>query len=387
VRSAGERRAKAAQDAHLAIGRGPDGALIVELSGAWRLQRGLPEALPVERALAEPPRPPSLGFDVGGLAHWDTLVLAFIGKVEEAARRQDVPVDRSGLPQAVRRLLALTEAVPEREGGRPLDIGASWLERVGMGAGRAWDASVEALAFVGEAVAALGRFVTGRAHVRWRDFALLVQECGAQALPIVTLITFISGVIVAFVGAVQLQRFGATLYVADLVALATAREIGALMTAVVMAGRTGSGYAAQLGTMQVNQEIEALETMGLAPMEFLVVPRLLAMSVMMPLLCLYADAVTWIGGAAIGVGMLDLNPTLYWLESQQAVTMTDVTLGIVKSLVFGVLIAVAGCMQGMRAERNAAAVGQAATSAVVLSIVAIVVADGLFAVLCNALGI
>jgi len=122
-------------------------------------------------------------------------------------------------------------------------------------------------------------------------------------------------------------------------------------------------------------------------MEFLVLPRLLALSVMMPLLCIYADLVTWMGGAVIAVGMLDLNPTLYWLESQKAVTMSDVTLGVVKSLVFGILIAVAGCMQGMRAERNAAAVGQAATSAVVLSIVAIVVADGVFAVLCDALGI
>ena len=118
------------------------------------------------------------------------------------------------------------------------------------------------------------------------------------------------------------------MYVADLVALATARELGCLMTAVVMAGRTGSGFAAQLGTMQVNQEIEALETMGLPPMEFLVLPRLLALSVMMPLLCIYADVVAWIGGAVVAVGMLDLNPTLFWLESQQAVTLTDIALGI-----------------------------------------------------------
>ena len=387
MRSAGERQAKAEQDAHLEVGRGPDGTLVVGLSGVWRLAQGLPVALPVERALATPPPPARVVFDLAGLQHWDTGVLAFIARVEDAAREHGVPVDRGGLPTAVQRLLGLTEAVPEREGARPVYVAASWLEQVGIGARRAWDVTVDALAFIGDATSALGRLVTGRAHVRWRDFALLVQECGVQALPIVTLVTFITGVIVAFVGAVQLQRFGATLYVADLVALATARELGCLMTAVVMAGRTGSGFAAQLGTMQVNQEIEALETMGLEPMEFLVLPRLLALSVMMPLLCIYADVVTWIGGAVIAVGMLDLNPTLYWLESQKAVTMSDVTLGVVKSLVFGILIAVAGCMQGMRAERNAAAVGQAATSAVVLSIVAIVVADGVFAVLCDALGI
>jgi len=387
VRSAGERQAKAEQDAHLEVGRGPDGTLVVGLSGVWRLAQGLPVALPVERALATPPPPARVVFDLAGLQHWDTGVLAFIARVEDAARGHGVPVDRGGLPPAVQRLLGLTEAVPEREGARQVYIAATWLEHVGIGARRAWDVTVDALAFVGDAMSALGRLVTGRAHVRWRDFALLVQECGVQALPIVTLVTFITGVIVAFVGAVQLQRFGATLYVADLVALATARELGCLMTAVVMAGRTGSGFAAQLGTMQVNQEIEALETMGLEPMEFLVLPRLLALSVMMPLLCIYADVVTWIGGAVIAVGMLDLNPTLYWLESQKAVTMSDVTLGVVKGIVFGILIAVAGCMQGMRAERNAAAVGQAATSAVVLSIVAIVVADGVFAVLCDALGI
>ena len=385
VRGAGERRAETTQGARLLVGHGRDGALIVGLAGAWTLEEGLPDARPVERALAA--SPPSVCFDMSGLAHWDTGVLAFIAKVEDAAGRHGVAVDRGGLPPAVQRLLELATAVPEREGARPIETGASWLARVGLATGRAWEASVEALGFLGEAAAALARFATGRAHFRWRDVALLVQECGPRALPVVTLVNFLAGVIVAFVGAVQLQRFGASLYVADLVAIATARELGCLMTAVVMAGRTGSGFAAQLGTMQVNQEIEALETMGLSPMDFLVVPRLIALAAMMPLLCVFADAITWAGGAVIGIGLLDLNPTLYWLESKQAVTLTDVSLGIVKSFVFAVIIAVAGCMQGMRAERNAAAVGQAATSAVVLSIVWITVADGIAAVICNALDI
>jgi phospholipid/cholesterol/gamma-HCH transport system permease protein len=277
--------------------------------------------------------------------------------------------------------------VPEAQGARGIARSGSWLAQVGQGASALWTSTLEALGFFGEAAAAFWRLATGRAHFRWRDLAVVIQECGAQALPIVTLVNFLVGVIVAFVGAVQLQRFGASLYVADLVALATARELGSLMTAVIMAGRTGSGFAAELGTMQVNQEIEALETMGLPPMEFLVLPRLIGLSLMMPLLAVYANVVTWLGGAVIAIGMLDLNPTLYWLESQQAVTMTDISLGIFKSFVYGVIIAVAGCMQGMRAERTAAAVGQAATSAVVLSIVWITVTDGLFAVLCNLLGI
>jgi phospholipid/cholesterol/gamma-HCH transport system permease protein len=216
---------------------------------------------------------------------------------------------------------------------------------------------------------------------------LIVQECGVQALPIVTLINFLVGMIIAFVGAVQLQKFGASIYVADLVSIATARELGCLMTAVIMAGRTGSGFAAQLGTMQVNQEIEALETMGLQPMDFLVLPRLIALTLMMPVLCIYADVIAWLGGAFVAVGMLSLSATQFWLESIRSITLTDITLGIVKSLVFGAIIAIAGCMQGIHAGRNAAAVGQAATSAVVMSIVWIVVADGVFAVLCNLLGI
>jgi phospholipid/cholesterol/gamma-HCH transport system permease protein len=387
VRSSGERRAEAANGTRLGVERGNDGAVVVRLAGSWALEDGLPDTARVEEALGASPPPPAVAFDMTKLERWDSGVLAFVAKVEDVARDHKVSVNRDGLPPAVQRLLALAEAVPEKQGARAADEGASWLARVGLAAQRARAQSANALAFIGEATLAFGRLVTRRARFRWRDLALIVQECGAQALPIVTLINFLVGMIIAFVGAVQLQKFGASIYVADLVAIATARELGCLMTAVIMAGRTGSGFAAQLGTMQVNQEIEALETMGLQPMDFLVLPRLLALSLMMPLLCVYADAIAWVGGAFVAVGMLSLSATQFWLESIRAITLTDIGLGIVKSLVFGAIIAIAGCMQGIHAGRNAAAVGQAATSAVVLSIVWIVVADGVFAVLCNVLGI
>jgi phospholipid/cholesterol/gamma-HCH transport system permease protein len=324
---------------------------------------------------------------MGELHHWDSGVLAFVAKVEDTALGHQVPVDRSGLPEPVQRLLTIAQAVPEKEGARAPEIPESWVARVGAAAQRAWQQAVNAVTFLGEATLAFGRMMSGRARFRWRDFGVVVQEAGVEALPIVTLINFLVGMIIAFVGAVQLQKFGASIYVADLVTIATARELGCLMTAVIMAGRTGSGFAAQLGTMQVNQEIEALETMGLPPMEFLVLPRLLALSLMMPLLCVYADVIAWFGGTFVAVGMLDLNPTQFWQESKQSIALTDIGLGISKSLVFGVIIAICGCMQGIHAGKNAAAVGQAATSAVVLSIVWIVVADGVFAVLCNVLGI
>jgi phospholipid/cholesterol/gamma-HCH transport system permease protein len=298
-----------------------------------------------------------------------------------------VDVDRKALPPGLQRLLTLAGTVSEKQGAQQPPKHVSWLGRLGAGALAARAATLSALAFLGEVTFSFGRLVTRRARFRWRDLGVIVQECGAQALPIVTLINFLVGMIIAFVGAVQLKKFGASIYIADLVAIATARELGCLMTAIIMAGRTGSGFAAQLGTMQVNQEIEALETMGLAPMDFLVLPRILALVLMMPLLCIYADVIGMLGGAFVAVGMLDITATQFWLEGKRAITLTDLGLGVSKSLVFGVIIAIAGCMQGMHAGRNAAAVGQAATSAVVLSIVWIVVADGLFAVLCNALGI
>jgi phospholipid/cholesterol/gamma-HCH transport system permease protein len=387
VRSAGERRVAAADGARVAAERDRDGNLVVRLAGTWTLEDGMPDLSPVEQALAESPPPKAVGFDMGELHHWDSGVLAFVAKVEDMALGHRVPVDRSGLPEPVQRLLTIAQAVPEKQGARAPETAESWVARVGAGAQRAGEQAASAVTFLGEATLAFGRMVSGRARFRWRDFAVVVQEAGVEALPIVTLINFLVGMIIAFVGAVQLQKFGASIYVADLVTISTARELGCLMTAVIMAGRTGSGFAAQLGTMQVNQEIEALETMGLPPMEFLVLPRLLALSLMMPLLCIYADVVAWFGGAFVAVGMLDLNPTQFWLESKQSVALTDIALGISKSLVFGVIIAICGCMQGIHAGKNAAAVGQAATSAVVLSIVWIVVADGIFAVLCNVLGI
>jgi len=244
--------------------------------------------------------------------------------------------------------------------------------------------------FAGMTVAenlALGRLARGRARFRWSDLALVTQECSANALPIVSLISFLVGLILAFMGAVQLQKFGAQIYVADMVAIAAAREMAGMMTGIVMAGRTGAAFAAQLGTMQVNEEIDALATLGLSPMEFLVLPRMLALILMMPLLCIYADLMGILGGAAVGIGMLHLSPTLYFNETQHAIHLIDIAVGIVKAGIFGILIAISGCLRGMQCGRSASAVGLAATSAVVTGIVFIIATDGVFAVITNVLKI
>jgi len=214
-----------------------------------------------------------------------------------------------------------------------------------------------------------------------------MQECGAQALPIVSLISFLVGLILAFVGAIQLRPFGAQIYVANLVGLGMAREMGALMTGIIMAGRTGAAFAAQLGTMTVNQEIDALTTLGLRPMEFLVVPRMLALVLMMPLLCLYADLVGILGGAVVGVGMLNLGTVQYYQQTLYILQLRDFVLGLIKGAVFGILVALAGCLRGMQSGRSASAVGAAATSAVVTGIVWIIIFDALLTVIYDVLGL
>jgi len=227
----------------------------------------------------------------------------------------------------------------------------------------------------------------GRAAFRASDFLLVVQRSGAEALGIVSLISFLVGVILAFVGAVQLAQFGAAIYVADLVGIAMVRDMGAMMTAIVMAGRTGAAFAAELGTMKVNREIDALTTMGIDPMEFLVLPRMIALFLMMPLLALYANLMGILGGAVVGVFMLDLSWTTYYQETAAAVTLTEIAGGIFKAAIYGALVAIAGCLRGMECGTSAAAVGSATTSAVVTSIVLIISACGLFAVLFYILGI
>jgi len=231
------------------------------------------------------------------------------------------------------------------------------------------------------------RLLERRARYRRSDLLLVLQEVGAQALPIVSLISFLVGVILAYVGAVQLRQFGAQIYVADLVGIGMTREMGAMMAAVIMAGRTGAAFAAQLGTMQVNEEIDALTTLGISPIEFLVLPRILALAIMMPLLCLYADLLGLLGGMAVGVGMLDLGVVEYYVRTAGAISIADCVAGLIKAAVFGVLVAVAGCLRGIQCGRSSAAVGAATTSAVVTGIVLIIVSDALTTVLFDLLGL
>ncbi len=371
----------------MSLDRTRDGAVLLRLSGDWRLKSRLPAPAAVEQQLDPSAPPKRLAFDTSALGGWDSGFLAFLVGVEELCRARHIELDASNLPEGVRRLLRLATAVPERQGARRSESRPEFLALVGAESLALWRACGEMLAFLGEALLSFGRLAVGRARFRRTDLVDIIFECGAAALPIVTLISFLVGLILAFVGAIQLQQFGAQIYVADLVGIAMAREMGALMTGIIMSGRTGAAFAAQLGTMQVNEEIDALSTFGLSAMDFLVLPRMLALILMMPLLCVYSDLMGILGGAFVGVGMLKLSLVEYMNATVNGIGLTDFAVGIFKSSVFGVLVAISGCMRGIQSGRSASAVGLAATSAVVTAIVFLIVTDGIFAVLTNALHI
>jgi len=258
---------------------------------------------------------------------------------------------------------------------------------VGAAVTRAWDGVRDTLSFIGETFLALVRLVRGNARLRGSDLLLALQGCGARSLGIVALINLLVGIILAFVGAIELRSFGAQIYVAHLVGIGMLRDIAPIMTGIIVTGRTGASFAAELATMEANQEIDALKTLGIAPMDFLVLPRLLALCLMMPLLCLYADVLGVLGGLVVSTFMLGISPVQYLAETRHAVGLNDLFVGLFMSFVFGVLVALTGCMRGLGSGRSASAVGEATTSAVVTGIVSIVVATAIITLITYVLGI
>lgn len=328
-----------------------------------------------------------IAFHISPDVQWGSLSLAAIKKIATDAERQGIIPDYSRIPTGAARLLALAKgAAPQEASEAPKQrfalfttVGEKTLE--GLGELRAF------FKFTGTVSSALGRLLRGKAYFQKSDLKTFVQAAGPDAIVIVGVVNLLLGIILAFMGAVQLQLFGAEIFVANLVALGHTREIAPMMTAIVLAGRTGAAYAAQLGTMQVNEEIDALTTFGISPIEFLVLPRMIALALMTPLLVLYGDAIGMFGGYVIGTTMLDLGTLEYIGQTQNAISISDVLLGVFKGTVFGMLVAITGCRYGMESGRSASAVGDAATRAVVSGILAIIVSTAIFAVLTNWIGI
>ena len=364
-----------------------EGTLSVALTGSWKLGEELPSADEVRQKLEETPGVGNIAFDTRELTDWDSGLLIFLKQLSEFSAQKKITMEESGLPQGARKLLALAAAVPAKKDARKAEGRVPFLSHVGSETVDFFRSAGEMLAFIGDTVIAFLNLLRGKAQYRKSDLWLIVESCGGQALPIVSLICFLVGLILAFIGAIQLELFGAQIYVADLVGIAMVRLMAAIMTGIVMAGRTGGAFAAQLGTMQVNQEIDALKTLGISPMEFLVLPRMLALALMMPLLCLYANVMGILGGMVVGVGMLDIGFIQYYNETAKAINLWNLGIGLFSGTVFGVIVALSGCMRGMQCGRSASAVGGAATSAVVTAIIGIIVSTAVITVLCNLLGI
>ena len=356
--------------------------LQVALAGNWRITRPTPRwedlvDLPPDRATR-------IQFDLSELGTWDSSLVRFISDISRWARVGGLHCNFDALPKVLRELVGRLE--DETEHPIPTGRWCDFATGVGRAATDVWVKTKQFSSFVGECVISAVYLAKHPQKFRWRDCFYEMQKCGAMALPITSLIAFLVGVTLAYTGAIILRQFGADIWVADLVGLSMTREMGAMMTAIVLAGRTGAAFAAEIGNMRANEEVDALVTLGIRPVDFLVIPRIVALGFMMPLLALYANALGIFGGAAIAWGILDIPPTAYWVEMLTIVDMSDLMTGVIKAVVFGGIVGLSGCLRGLQAERSAAGVGGAATSAVVTAILLIVVADSLFAVIFNILG-
>jgi phospholipid/cholesterol/gamma-HCH transport system permease protein len=355
--------------------------MVVSVGGAWRLQDETPEVPAVVRAARRGP-PERVEAVAGGLGAWDNSLVLFVVALRRWALAHGAAFSGERLPAAVRELAGAFDAAQEPP---PAARRVLWTTRIGLATHRAAADGRAMLRFLGECVFGLGRVARRPMAFRWGDCVEQMRRCGAAALPVVGLISALVGVILSFVAAVQLRQFGADIFVANLVGLSVLREMGPMMAAIVLTGRTGAAFAAELGNMKLGEEIDALETFGVRAHDFLVMPRTVALVAMMPLLALYADFLGVAGGMFISQTMLDIAPAAFFTQLQSAVSASDVLTGLLKSVFFGFIVAYSGCFRGMQAERSSVGVGLATTSAVVMGILLIIVADALFTVLFNVL--
>ena len=287
-----------------------------------------------------------------------------------------------GLVQLFRLALQTTPKEPEVTGKK-----LPFLENVGVWGISIWSSIKKGGLFVCESAASWGRQLCGRAVYRSKDFWLVLADCGPKSIAIVSLISFMVGLILSFVSAIQLKTFGAQIYVASLVTIAMTRIMGAIMTGIIMAGRTGASYAATIGTMQVNEELDALQTMGISRTDFLVLPRINALLLAMPILVLLADFMGVLGGCCVCVLFWDIPLAEYIRYSTNSFSVVNFLVGVFHGLVFGFIIALCGCYFGVNCGRNADSVGTATTNAVVYSIVWMIIMTGLLTVILNCLGV
>ncbi|MBF8270131.1 MAG: hypothetical protein HW386_1840 [Gammaproteobacteria bacterium] len=347
--------------------------LRIVLSGPWILRNRLPSTALVMEQLDTRRGLQSVSFDSSGITVWDTGLLVFLSRLLQHCTERNLTVDRSSLPEGVRALLNLAAAVPEVGQSSAPGHRAGTLEHIGNFTLQSGVGLRHGLKFTGEVILSFIRLLRGKAQFRPADLFLIIEQTGPNALPVVSLVSYLVGLILAYMGAAQLERVGAEIYIADLVAIGMVREIAALMTGVIMAGRTGAAFAAEIGTMNVNEEIDAFRILGISVIDFLVMPRVLALVLMIPLLTLYSGLVGIAAGMTVAVLVFDFSMFEYYQQTIRALDLTQFGVGLFKGTAYGVVVALSGCLRGLQCGRSAQAVGQATTSAVVTGIVYIVV--------------
>lgn len=367
--------------------------LVLELMGDWTHDSEFPEEIDdkleirLQTLAQEKKSIQNVTVNMEQVTFWNSALLTVILSLIKLCEQHQIHFDISELPEQMIRLLKLVNTIPTRKVQQRSPTNTSFLHNVGNNTINAVQEVGEVIDFIGKAGIALINMLRGKAIYRSSDTWMVMQQSGAEALPIVSLLNFLVGAILGYIGAMQLEKFGAEIFIGDMVGVSMTREIAAIITAIIMAGRTGSAFAAQLGTMKVNEEIDALKSMGLTPMEFLVLPRMIGMMLMMPLLAIYASFMGVFGGALVAYSVLNITLEQYLGVVIKSVTLNDVGAGIFMSLVFGFIVAVVGCQKGMSCGKSAEAVGTSTTSAVVTSTVMIFVAAAVLTVLYGILGV
>ncbi len=314
-------------------------------------------------------------FDAAEVSEWDSTAAVVLFEAAKDAESRGLELDYSRLPDNMREMLRLAMAVnrkPEHRKSRHSRL----VMMVGEWGINLYKSVVNGLKFMKTAAQSVSRFARFKAVMRKVDLWFALEDCSYRAIGIVSLVSFMVGLILAFVGAIQLKMFGAQIYVASLVAIGMTWIMGAIMAGIIMAGRTGAAYAATIGTMQVNEEIDALKTMGLSTTDFLILPRIISLVITMPILTMLADAMGMLGGWTVGVLMLGVPAPEYWKYTLDALNMTNFLVGTFHGFVYGIVIALCGCYYGINCGRNADSVGVATTKAVVSAIVWMIVVTG-----------
>ncbi|MDR2432444.1 MAG: ABC transporter permease [Puniceicoccales bacterium] len=360
---------------------------IISISGTWSIYEKHPHAEEFIETILSKPSIQKVDLKFVDLKSWDSALINFLIHILDSCESKNLTINGDNVPSGIRRLIELSRTSPVRNTPPASQKKSTMFESIGCVGLLVFFNLRTFLGFVGKLLIGIVFFIGGKVKIRGREFAVVLQEVGVKALPIVFLISFLVGFIIAFVSVLQLSQFGANIYVANLVGISMMREMGCIMTGIIMSGRTGAAFAATIGTMMVNDEVDALQTAGFSIINFLALPRVIALTLMMPLLCIFSSFIGILGGLCAAISTTNLTIVRYCAQTANVVCLNDFFVGIIKSCFFGFFIAAIGCQKGLQCKRSAEDVGLTTTTAVVTSITAIIVMDAIFAVIFSLLEI